>query len=749
VLRRLLPVLGVAYLVTALLASASPAATPTARAAAAGATGFTVQPSVHQVAVTGAPARETAVLRDADGKRVARRSVDRAGSVLFRDVPTGSGYVVAIAGKTSAPVTVMSADDRPDPALYTSQTINDGYGYLKTRDGTTLSVDVRLPGPADAGPYPTVIEYSGYDPSNPEGRQPASAIAQLLGFATVGINLRGTGCSGGAWSYFETLQSLDGYDAVETIAAQPWVAHGKVGMVGISFPGITQLFVAQTRPPHLAAITPLSVLDDTYATLYPGGIPNNGFAFGWAEDRQADARPAPEGGQGWAKRRIDQGDATCKENQALRLQAPDVLAEIRANRYLRGAASDALSPATFVDRIDVPVFIAGSWQDQETGSHFADMLGNFSPDIPVKATVMNGIHADALGPAVLSQWIEFLDFYVAREIPTISPVSRAIASVIFSRVFGEGMTLAPDRFTDQPDFATALAAYQTEPELRVLFDVGAGGAPGAAVPGFATTATAWPLPGTHPTTYYLGPRGTLTDAAPSARSGSDAYDYDPAAFPKTSAAKVGNDSLDGQAPAYEWKPVPAGKALAYVSAPLAADTVMVGTGSVDLWLQSTKPDVDLEVTISEVRPDGKETYVQSGWLRASQRALDASASTPLLPVQTHTRADVAPLPRGKATLVRVPLYPFGHAFRAGSQIRIVVQPPGGNRPAWAFDALQYDSTVTNRVARSRVQPSKVVLPVVSGVPVTTPLPACGTLRGQPCRAYVALDNQPTNPKDAQ
>jgi hypothetical protein len=176
---------------------------------------------------------------------------------------------------------------------------------------------------------------------------------------------------------------------------------------------------------------------------------------------------------------------------------------------------------------------------------------------------------------------------------------------------------------------------------------------------------------------------------------------------------------------------------------------MVGTGSVDLWLQSTKPDVDLEVTISEVRPDGKETYVQSGWLRASQRALDTSASTPLLPVQTHTRADVAPLPRGKATLVRVPLYPFGHAFRAGSQIRIVVQPPGGNRPAWAFDALQYDSTVTNRVSRDRVQPSKVVLPVVSGVPVTTPLPECGTLRGQPCRAYVALDNRSTNPKDAQ
>ena len=51
------------------------------------------------------------------------------------------------------------------------------------------------------------------------------------------MNIRGTGCSGGAFHFFEPLQSTDGYDVIETIAAQPWVAHGKVGMVGISYPG--------------------------------------------------------------------------------------------------------------------------------------------------------------------------------------------------------------------------------------------------------------------------------------------------------------------------------------------------------------------------------------------------------------------------------------------------------------------------------------------------------------------------------
>jgi hypothetical protein len=79
-------------------------------------------------------------------------------------------------------------------------------------------------------------------------------------------------------------------------------------------------------------------------------------------------------------------------------------------------------------------------------------------------------------------------------------------------------------------------------------------------------------------------------------------------------------------------------------------------------------------------------------------------------------------------------------FRSGSRIRIVVQPPGGNRPAWAFDALTPTPAPTVTIDRSTVHPSKVVLPVVSGVDVTTGLPACGTLRGQPCRPYVPAAN---------
>jgi len=72
-----------------------------------------------------------------------------------------------------------------------------GYGYMYTRDGTSLALDVRLPGPVENGPYPTLVEYSGYGYANPAG--PESGISQilnLLGYAVVDVNMRGTGCFG-------------------------------------------------------------------------------------------------------------------------------------------------------------------------------------------------------------------------------------------------------------------------------------------------------------------------------------------------------------------------------------------------------------------------------------------------------------------------------------------------------------------------------------------------------------------------
>ena len=136
------------------------------------------------------------------------------------------------------------------------------------------------------------------------------------------------------------------------------------------------------------------------------------------------------------------------------------------------------------------------------------------------------------------------------------------------------------------------------------------------------------------------------------------------------------------------------------------------------------------MTLSEVRPDGEEVYVQSGWLRASRRALDTAASSDLRPAPTFTEADAAPLVPGEWTALRVELLPFGHAFRKGSQLRLTVDAPGNSRAAWTLETIADGETV--EVGWGPEHPSRLVLPLQPGLVVPPEPPPC-TLRGQPCR----------------
>ena len=269
---------------------------------------------------------------------VAGSEVDALGSAMFRELEPGL-YAVATGERVDWQIEVTATDGpHPDQAFYDGQVLEPGLQYIETRDGTLLSANVVLPGPVEDGPYPTVVEYSGYDPSNPTQAgpaQPGSQLAAALGYAVVGVNVRGTGCSGGAYDFFETMQVLDGYDVIETVAAQDWVAHGAVGMVGLSYPGISQLFVARSLPPHLAAITPLSVYaDSATGVLAPGGLLNTGFATSWVENVLGNAEPSgPTTGPGWVRQVIAGGDAVCEANQVLRLQNVDAVAKARANPF--------------------------------------------------------------------------------------------------------------------------------------------------------------------------------------------------------------------------------------------------------------------------------------------------------------------------------------------------------------------------------------------------------------------------------
>jgi predicted acyl esterase len=728
--------LALAFLLT------SAACVSTADAAVA----FSARGSVEQVHVTGAEPGKWLSLVDRRGRRIASRHAGSLGGAVFRHVKPGAGYRVRHGGGQSARFTVLRERSAPpSTSIYDQQIPASGYGYLATRDGTKLAIDVHLP--AGPGPYPTLVEYSGYGYANPAGGESSIApIATLLGYAVVDVNMRGTGCSGGAFDYFEPLQALDGYDVIETVARQPWVAHDKVGMLGISYGGISQLFVAARRPPSLAAITPLSVIDDTATTLYPGGILNTGFALSWAKDRVHDAKPAStSGGQQWALDRIRGGDKTCEDNQTLHTEAVDLLAKVHASRYYRPAVADPLAPVTFVDEIDVPVYLACQWTDEQTGGHCPTLGRRFTGTSRKWFTFTNGTHVDSLDPATFTRWYDFLELYVARRAPKLSPGVKALAPTIFSAAMGvPGLTLPDDPIQAQPGYDQARAAFEQLPAVRILFDNGAGAAPGFPVAAFERSFARFPLPGTRARSWYLAGDGALADTRPSQR-GADAFTWNKAARPATSFSGdtgSGPGGLWTAAPQYDWTQNPAGTALAYVTEPLAADTAVVGAGALRAWIRSSVPDVDLQVTVSEVRPDGKETFVQNGWLRASGRKLDRSRSTLLEPVPSFRRSDVAPLPKHRWAKVAVPLYYQGHVYRSGSRIRVTIAAPSGDQAVWAFGDTRPPGPAPVSVARSRSRPSRLILPVVGGIDAPTGLPPCPALRGQPCRPYQPLPNGP-------
>ena len=179
-----------------------------------------------------------------------------------------------------------------------------------------------------------------------------------MGFAVVDVNMRGTGCSGGAFDFFEALQNLDGYDVIQTIAHQSWVLDHKVGMMGISYGGISQLFTAQLDPPALEAIAPLSVIDATATTLYPGGILQHGFAVAWSKQRQYEARPRARMAASRTPTNRSRAAITTAKQSGPARRGGQPAGQDPPNSHYRPSVADSLDPVTFVHKIKVPTFMA-------------------------------------------------------------------------------------------------------------------------------------------------------------------------------------------------------------------------------------------------------------------------------------------------------------------------------------------------------------------------------------------------------
>lgn len=636
-------------------------------------------------------------------------TTDSAGGLVFRNVTQGT-YTVTVAGTAHPGIKVLGEGDTPTDALYDQvidpETFVPGRavdGYLTMRDCTKLSYRIEFP---DGGydpdiKYDVVVTYSGYSPSVRPGfafeqdDSPQSAFPNFKaeGYAVIGVNMRGSGCSGGAFDLMERQVAVDGYDMIETIDNQSWVDN--VAMADKSWPGLSQLFVAAKQPPGLDAIAPGAPVADFYRDfVYPGGIENIGWAKSWAHGR--DETEKFPGTANTSVAAITDGvggndDPVCLENQKLRGQ--NVSTEDSFDDYPLYTSADKYWPdrkywsdrTAAVGLINVPTLMVVSWQDEQVGSRAADALRWFAPGV-ARLVGTNGGHGAYYGHDVFEHVKQFLCVYLKND------GTCGITKTQYVQQDPITILVGNDRSGNA----------QSEYRLPNLEFVGPGD------------------------TWTLGSRLLADD--PDSPPTSSTFTYEPA--PSV------------------WDQVRQDMAT-FTSAPLANDVVMAGTGSADLWISAPQNDVDLQVMVSEVRADGNEMFVQSGWLRASHRALAfyPGVSTPLRPYHPHD-ASVA-LPHNTLKEVRIELGPFAHVFKKDSSLRLTVSGPGSSGTAglWNFETVTPEG-VAIKVAHDASHPSALVLPLVTPASIVPApvLPACpevpptsSDIWSQPCRQYFVVD----------
>ena len=730
-------------------------------------------------------------------------TADSLGSLIIRDVQPGPGYSWwdRSTGQRTTTFSVLAPGQNPptNSTLFTDQPMHQGLNYITMRDGVSLAATVRYPYGSTCSataPCPTVMEYSGYNVAGPTDPIPSlvdsvlgvhcttcgnsnllpdsatdvgAVVARVSGFATVSLQMRGTGCSGGAFDLLGYPSDYDAYDAVEIISHQSWVANGKIGMVGISYSGLSQFPAAGTNPPGLAAIAPMSPTDDLFSTGYPGGIYNNGFAADWTDARINDAKaaasysggkivqsattPISNTGQPWTYYEIDSelessngGASTCLSNQALHNQSENLDQLVGAQLVTPGtgqgrdpALFDQRSMVAWAAHVKVPVFLSGALQDEQTGPQWTALIDAVPTTTPLFTNMVNGGHIDSADPQTLSRWLEFLDIYVAGEVPT---QPGALGTLVLDDFASTAASVASQvplpavRFTTAPDLATARSEFVAQtPRVHALFDNGASSAgTGDIGSTYSADFPSWPPAGAI-TKLYFGSNGSLL-SQPST-SGSTSVTLDPTVRPATSLPAGGNAWAAN--PGWDWTPVPSADGIAFQTAPFSAATTIAGPATLALRVRAPAQTEDFQATITEVQPQtGQEEYITSGFLRSSNQ-VDAPDSTSLFTDPTYLGNQARNLSPYHYSLIKIPIDPIVHTFRPGTELRVVISAPGGDRPIWTFDTV--DNGQTASVAFGPFRPSALTVNVVSGVSATTTLPSCGSLRGEPCRAYQDEGNQ--------
>jgi putative CocE/NonD family hydrolase len=488
-------------------------------------------------------------------------------------------------------------------------------------DGVQIAATVAFPSKDGSTPapgrFPVVLSMTPYGRNGLCGCPPAEMFA-TRGIISVVADVRGTGGSGGTLkdNYFSPREARDTAAVIEHLAVQPY-ANGKVAMAGGSYVGITQYLAAELQPPHLVAIAPQVAISDLYRDGFAhGGIPNLNFDVQYI---------GVQGAPGTVGANTDPSLLEATLDAKLGQSPPgtialDYLARPNDDEFYRDR-----SPIFNADRIKVPVLDIGGWRDgllrgaTEMYTALARRKG-----VETRLYVDPCTHKGCGAPLA----------------PLTDPPGRLAVDALIFEFLSTYLLDTPK--PDRPPVQLYLQNANTYVD-----------------------ADRWPPTGTRYRRYGLG-AGTLAVGASTPATATQSFVTNPLAGFSMAFDRFGTVAATPYVPTDQRLEGPQG--LTFRTDALDAPTRLIGPMSLHLVASSSATETDWHAKLADVAPDGTESIITDGALRASHRALDASRSTPERPYHPHTNPE--PLEPGRFYDFDIEIWPTAYELPAGHRLQL-------------------------------------------------------------------------------
>jgi len=556
--------------------------------------------------------------------------------------------------------------------------------YITLRDGTRLAAYVTLPADADGnaapGRFPVVLvqtPYNGVVGGYVDGLGGADPYIVRHGYATVVVDVRGTGQSEGVWEAFGETEQADYAEVTDWAATQPF-SDGRIGLYGVSYLGITALLTAAQHHPAVKAAFPIVPIGDGYRDIvFTGGQVNPTFIPLWLGLITALGVTNPT-----ALTDPANGAPLVIEhllNAALRFQAPLVLQALTGDpdTAYDGAFWRTRSPLEVLDQVSVPTFVVGGLRDlfQRSEPTSYEALKN---RVPAKLLMGPWTHLEAAFGAGLPR----------DGVPLLNQIQLR-----WFDQYVKGMAVGAEQMPNVTQWVYGAERY--------------------------VTASDWPHPQARAQRYYLYGNGGLGTEPP----GSNTAVSRALQVPIGGLCSVSTAQWTAGAagfiplPCFENSNASDRLAVVFETPALTAPLYLNGPIQADIWMDTTAGDAGLSVRVSDVDERGVARSLTNGLQTASLRSVDASRSRMLdgqsiQPWHPFTLASVLPLPRNEPVLVPVEVFQTSAVIAAGHRLRVSVSasnlPQGVPPLGTLLQSLAGILTIHHDAAR----PSSVVLPVV-------------------------------------